>query len=121
MAAKKKKVAAAKVFHVKYFTKAQKAESALNKLRMKFQMEEHKLLMRRNELYALEARKKDSVTRTRDLKALRSKTLPLASEAARRLWESWVVPQFMPENNTQLRRAVERVSEFAVCVVTDDD
>jgi hypothetical protein len=103
------------------FTEVQKAEDALNKLRMKFNTEEHRLIVKRNELYASAARKADSATRTRDLKALRSKTLPLASEAARRLWDSWVVPQFMPENNTQLRRAVQRMSEFAVCIIAKDN
>lgn len=102
-------------------TEVQKAEDALNKLRTKFNTEEHKLIVKRNELYELAARKADSATRTRDLKALRSKTLPLASEAARRLWSSWVVPQFMPENNTQLRRAVQRMSEFAVCIIAEDN
>lgn len=119
--AAKKKAEAPKVHHVKYYTESQKVESQLNKLSMDFESKRHKLVKLRNELWAKEHRAADSRRRAKDLKELRAGTLRLQSEGARRLWDTWVVPEFMPQNITELRRVTARLEEFYGNIVLAGD
>lgn len=90
----------------------QKAESALNKLRRNHHSKEHTLLLLIRDLANRQHRAAQRRQLVQDLKELRSGKLLLSSGGACRLWEGWVLPEFMPQNITELRRVTARLEEF---------